>query len=229
MMISPESYYEMNLKGKSEEEIRSAIRGLKREIGHLKNVMEHPSYGTQVLTCPTEDVRIQFNRMYLERAKQALFEMGASYTPSRAELRAERFQENIDCIRKIEFYIGGFFGSRETCTVSIDGEHIQYDTERFFGRNAFSLPDSIGNGMSKADFLDALRELYMGEWQSTYRTERFGYVVMDGTQWSLKIEYSNGTRTAYFSGSNAYPYNFDKLKALFGIEDDEEEDFQEDE
>ena len=29
MMISPEGYYEMNLKGKSEKEIRSAIRGQK--------------------------------------------------------------------------------------------------------------------------------------------------------------------------------------------------------
>lgn len=44
MMISPEGYYEMNLKGKSEKEIRSAIRGLKNEIGHLKNTMEHPEY-----------------------------------------------------------------------------------------------------------------------------------------------------------------------------------------
>ena len=40
MMISPESYYEMNLKGKTAEQIMSAIRGLKNEIGHLKNVME---------------------------------------------------------------------------------------------------------------------------------------------------------------------------------------------
>lgn len=45
MMISPESYYEMNLKGKTAEQIMSAIRGLKNEIGHLKNVMEHPNYG----------------------------------------------------------------------------------------------------------------------------------------------------------------------------------------
>lgn len=30
MMISPESYFEMNLKGKAEKEIRSVIRGLKK-------------------------------------------------------------------------------------------------------------------------------------------------------------------------------------------------------
>ena len=47
MMISPETYYEMNLKGKTAEQIMSAIRGLKNEIGHLKNLMEHPDYGTE--------------------------------------------------------------------------------------------------------------------------------------------------------------------------------------
>lgn len=36
MMISPESYYEMNLKGKTENEILTAIRGLKMKIGTSK-------------------------------------------------------------------------------------------------------------------------------------------------------------------------------------------------
>ena len=101
MMISPEGYYEMNLKGKSEKEIRSAIRGLKNEIGHLKNTMEHPEYGSAPLIHPTEDVRIWCTRMYLERAKQALIEMGATYAPSQAELIAQQFQENIDYIKKL--------------------------------------------------------------------------------------------------------------------------------
>lgn len=34
MMISPEGYYEMNLKGKSPSQIVTCIRGLKKEIGH---------------------------------------------------------------------------------------------------------------------------------------------------------------------------------------------------
>ena len=65
MMISPEGYYEMNLKGKSEKEIRSAIRGLKNEIGRLKNIMEHPEYGSEPLIHPTEDVRIWCTRMFI--------------------------------------------------------------------------------------------------------------------------------------------------------------------
>lgn len=37
MMISPEMYYEMELKGKSADEIQSKIRGLKNKIGRLKS------------------------------------------------------------------------------------------------------------------------------------------------------------------------------------------------
>lgn len=36
MMISPEVYYEEQLKGKTKEQIISVIRGLKQEIGRLK-------------------------------------------------------------------------------------------------------------------------------------------------------------------------------------------------
>ena len=35
-MISPESYYDECLKGKTKEEIMTAIRGLKQEIRRLK-------------------------------------------------------------------------------------------------------------------------------------------------------------------------------------------------
>ena len=36
-----------------QEQIKSAIRGLKNEIGHLKNVMEHPDYGKEIIMHPT--------------------------------------------------------------------------------------------------------------------------------------------------------------------------------
>lgn len=220
MMISPDSYYEMNLKGKSEKEIQSTIRGLKNEIGHLKNTMEHPEYGSAPLIHPTEDVRIWCTRMYLERAKQALLEMGATYAPSQAELKAQQFQDNIDYIKKIRFEIGGYFGGYEFYTITVDDEHIHYDADHSMMLKPFNLSDTTDYPMSKAEFLNGLRELYIGEWHHSYNTERFGYTVLDGTQWSLDIEYSNGVKSAHYYGSNSYPYNFNKLKELFGIEDD---------
>ena len=44
MMIGPEAYYEENLKGKTAEQIMTAIRSLKRDINRLKRVIEHPEY-----------------------------------------------------------------------------------------------------------------------------------------------------------------------------------------
>ena len=45
------SHYEEYLKGKTKEEIMIAIRGLKQEIGHLKNSMENPCRMTLKLLC----------------------------------------------------------------------------------------------------------------------------------------------------------------------------------
>lgn len=82
MMISPESYYEDNLREKDAKQIRTIIRGLKNEMGRLKNMMEHPDYGTELTACPSEAVRLSCTREYLERSKQALVEAGGTYTPS---------------------------------------------------------------------------------------------------------------------------------------------------
>ena len=106
MMISPESYYEMNLKGKNAKQIMSAIRGLKNEIGHLKNVMEHPEYGSELLVEPSESTRLWCMRLYLERAKQALADEGVVYRPSLSEQKAMDFENNVPFISKIVFSIG---------------------------------------------------------------------------------------------------------------------------
>lgn len=81
MMISPENYYEEYLREKDAKQIMSIIRGLKNEMGRLKNIMEHPNYGTELKVCPSEPVRLSCTREYLERAKQALVEVGGTNTP----------------------------------------------------------------------------------------------------------------------------------------------------
>ena len=84
MMISPESYYEEYLKGKTKEEIMTAIRGLKQEIGHLKNSMENLYNDTKTVMHPSEDIRLHWSRKYLDKAKQAYGEAGGTYTLSKS-------------------------------------------------------------------------------------------------------------------------------------------------
>ena len=228
MMICPETYYENNLKGKTVAQILSAIRGLKQEIGRLKNTIENPNY--QRMMHPSEDVRLWCTRMYFERAKQALVEAGGTYIPSKAELKAEEFNANIPFISKVEFCIGGFFDGFETRTYTIDGDNIHMDVEHSLILKPSNLGDFEVEEMDKDSFLEGIAELHIGEWRKNYSPKRWGYEVLDGTQWHLYIYYSNGRRSVRIEGSNDYPYNFNKLQELFDIDpwtEEEETDEQE--
>ena len=53
----------------------TAIRGLKEEIGKLKNIMEHPDYCSALKVGLDENTRLECGRLYLGRAKRALFKV----------------------------------------------------------------------------------------------------------------------------------------------------------
>lgn len=226
MMICPETFYEDNLKGKNEEQIITVIRGLKQQIGRLKNIIEHPDYTP--LIHPSESTQLWCMRMYLERAKEALREVGGNYKPSKAELTAMDFEENISKINKVVFSIGGYFQGYETRTINIEGEDLRLWVEHTLIPTPSNFEIEKDFPMTKQEFLDGLHDLHIGEWRKKYNLKRFGYMVCDGTQWELEIHYSNGRKTVAIYGDNAYPYNFDKLQELLGInpfniEDDSEE------
>ena len=211
MMISPETYYEENLKGKTPEEILKAIRNLKREIKRLKNIAEQPDFGCIIY--PSESVRISCSQDYLERAKQTLKESGVEYQPTKAELKAMEFDANIPNISKIIFSIGGFLCGEELVEVTI----IDDTAELKYGRSYIpTTPDDFDKieTIDKASFLEEFKRLHIGEWRKSYNTKRFGYTVLDGTQWELEIHYSNDKKPVKIYGDNAYPYNFDRLKDL---------------
>lgn len=217
MMISPEVYYELYLKGKNAEQIMTAIRGLKQEIGRLKNTMEHLEYAPMMH--PSESTRLWCTRLYLERAKEALAEAGGTYTPSKAELKVAAFEESIPAICKVVFSIGGY----ETRTYTLD-EQLHMDVEHSVILQPSNFHIEPDYQISKDEFLDGFRKLHIGEWRTRYDLRRFGYMVCDGTQWELEIYFSNGHKPVKIYGDNAYPYNFREFKELLGMEPDDEED-----
>ncbi|MGQ7364379.1 hypothetical protein ACTGWM_01810 [Streptococcus suis] len=222
MMISPESYYEEYLKGKTKEEIMTAIRGLKQEIGRLKNSMENPYDGMKTVILPSEDTRIYWSREYLDKAKQAYVEAGGTYSLSKSEEKAADFDANINDIRKITFNIGGYFGGYSTYIVELSEEMKAY-TKLWEDEEPLFLLDDNEEPFTKNSYIAALKELHTGEWRRHYTTKRFGYIVLDGTQWELEFEYSNGHKPVRFDGDNSYPYNFGKFQRLFGIDVTEED------
>lgn len=222
MMICPETFYEMRLKGKTSEQIMTVIRGLKREITRLKNIVEHPNYELRSMVVhPTEKVQISMNREYLERAKQAFVEASGIYKPSATEQKALNFDNSIPYINKIEFNIGGFFGGYKTKTYTIDEDKVHVDVEHSLILKPSNIDDAEIEEIDKQEFLETFKELHVGEWRKKYDTYRFNIAVMDGTQWHLEIYFSNGHRPVKIYGDNAYPHNFDRLLDLFEIDNED--------
>ncbi len=81
MMISPETYYETKLKGRSCEEIMTQIRSLKREIGRLKRSIEEDTCEEHTVVCPDPLTRIGFCREYLAKAVEAYEAAGGAPGP----------------------------------------------------------------------------------------------------------------------------------------------------
>lgn len=224
MMISPEGYYQEYLKGKTKEQIMTAIRGLKQEIGHLKNIMESPDYGIEPSIHPSDDARIYWTREYLERAKLTYAEAGGTYVLSKSEKKAADFDVNMDAICKITFSIGGYFGGYRSYVVELSDDIKAYTKLWEDEEPLLLLDDDNKETLTKDTFVAALLNLYIGEWRRRYSTKRFSYEVCDGTQWELAIEYNNGHKPVRYDGDNSYPYNFDKFQILFGIYDTEEDE-----
>lgn len=218
MMISPEYYYEEYLKGKNEKQILTVIRGLKNRIGHLKNVMENPNYGTAPIIHPSEDVQISCNRLYLQRAIKALDDIGCPYKYSKVELKSIELHNDLEHICKITFEIGGYFQGFTEYTIEMTDDSATMNSINRLSPER----NETGKKIDKNELLYQLSELYIGEWRKDYNPERFGFTVLDGTQWQLKLEFNNGRKPCEFGGSNSYPYNFNKLLDIFEIDGDVE-------
>ena len=217
MMISPETYYEMNLKGKSQEEIMKKIRSLKIKIGQLKRSIENTD--DMVLEVfPSKQTRLKCDWDYLERAIQAYEEAGGEYVRSKAEQKDHDFNEALDSMSQLMFTIGGFFCGQETRTFTVSDDQVFVDVEK----TMISMDKEEYGPYRKEEFISGIKALHIGEWKRTYND----LLVMDGTQWELDIYYNNGRRPTKISGSNAYPYNFDDLKEFLEVEMEDEEDEQ---
>lgn len=221
MMISLESFYNMELEGKSVEQIEKVIRRLKRELSSLKKAIESPDpEGGIIEMHPSFEVQIKCTREYLERAKVALVEAGGEYVPNQAEQRVIDFDNNIEFISKIRFDIGGFFTGNQIYTYTVEGDKVEWNLGGFSFVD-LKLPEYRQE--TRQELLDAFREFHIGEWEHKYVDPD----VLDGTQWELRIEYSNGRKPAEYYGSNAFPFNFDEFSEFMGdvpySEDEDEE------
>ena len=126
MMIHPEGYYEMFLKGKTQQEVQKEIRSIKSHINSLKKEIEDPQ-GNEMLILPTPLTRLKMNREYLARAIQAYEEAGGVYIPTKAEQKSAEFDQALDSLSKLVFSIGGYFNGYETRTFTVREDRIMLE------------------------------------------------------------------------------------------------------
>lgn len=215
MMISPEVYYDMNLKNKDKGQIITAIRGLKQEIGRLKNILENTDFSiglnADLLTMhPSYWTRIHWTREYLFKAKETLIEIGEEYKPSKKELKAISFDENIREIKKITFSIGGFSDGFKNYVIDI-GDSIKATLDYKNEIKEIELISRYDEPFNLEDFYETIKYIYMGEWKRSYNNPD----VLDGTQWKIEVYFSNKNKPVIFEGNNHYPYNFDSFLRIF--------------
>lgn len=202
-MICPETYYEMNLKGKNKEEILKEIHSLKREINRCIRRLEDPDYEGPIF-CPGDDVIIKCDWEYLDKAKQAYAEAGGVYEPTRKELYAEEFNRALDNLFSLEFINGTVrsFNEPVRCIVHDNVVDITYDSSR-----------TEKCAWKKGEFIQVLRDIHIGEWKHSYEFHSKKYGIMDENAWRLEFTFKSG-HIKKFQGENAYPWNFNDFREL---------------
>ncbi len=218
MMISPEMFYEMELKGKSAEAIQAKIRGLKNKMGRLKSDIESQKTSFEPVSQPSPATKLACYRLYLARAKQALIDAGGEYTLSQREESIQSFDESLPFIEQINFTYGGYLQGCEQRTLSFSGDNLSLKIDHMRQESNEMEPIFKEFPSAKMDFLDAFASLHIGEWKSEYNN----YGVLDGSFWSLEIRFNNGHKTVRKTGSNAFPYNFYDFYELMRCEENDD-------
>ena len=198
------------LETHNKEEVLKTINSTKRKMIMLKRKMEHPFYKEQERFCPSDLTIYKCDRGFLERAIMHYISLGGAYKESLSETRDRLFNEKLSQIKKITLVSGGYFSPRKKVVVD-----LSCDKPRYFSGIIYELFERECE-LTKQEFLSQLESLHIGEWRKTYTPERFGVSVLDGEEWELNIEYSDGKKAKY-CGQNAYPYNYEELIGLLDM------------
>ena len=92
-MLSVEEYYEEHLKGKSVEEIRKCIRRLKIQMNKIKKTIICEDYFLQDNANDLSTIKML--QMYVDRAIQAIEDLGESYKYTKKELLVKEINDNF--------------------------------------------------------------------------------------------------------------------------------------
>ena len=212
------------------ERIQKEIASVKRDIQFQKNYMERPNESLTPKRSGKYMYQLIKGRERLASLKNDLKKAGGEYKPDEADIRAAELLDNLLFLERLTFRIGGFCGGHHMYTVKaaydfVEGGPFYYTFAD--GSEKLSTTDPILvsclNGSTEEiktleDLGCYLQDIHLEEWLPEYWPDRFGVEIVDGTQWHLKVEFSNGYSAWESFGSNSYPYTFDDFQELFGLQ-----------
>lgn len=221
MMIAPESVY-FDLKGQPAEKILRAVRAYRREIVHLKLLLEARNRDEldEFMLMPSPETQLGCTRRYLAMARLALEEGGGRYPATDAEKRAEEIYRRLGTLVSVTLERSSVFRGAKRLCAERKGEEF-HRSEKIFHRFGNVEINSLPV-LSREEFLGALEDtVHIGEWKRSYRPycltfDGVEYIdILDGEQWKVCLEFSEGKPLEFF-GSNAYPFSFGELVTLLG-------------
>lgn len=196
------------LHATSTDKIRELVALIKNDIDEIKWVAERPE-GCLVKAISKKVKRqIEKRREIITIFKTELTKRDEAIKESVGEEMARSFDHAIPKISKLELSIKAMAGSyKERRRITI-GRYIvleKNDKERKL------------LALSRDEFFNELRSLYLGEWRRYYDPCQYGKLYLDGVDWCLCVEWVNGQKE-FWIGDNLYPYNFQELLRLMEIE-----------
>lgn len=117
-------------------------------------------------------------------------------------------------VTSIEFSIGGYFQGHTQIKITKNENGAIVHVEPFILPPIEELSDYDDKQISEDKWNEIVSQLYDNIRIHNWKTDYTDIHVLDGTQWSLEIKLK-GRKKQTYSGSNAYPPNWSKLKKIF--------------
>ena len=189
-----------------EQELRKQARALRRQLADMQRAMENPD-GREEDLAAVDELREE-----MEAVRRAL---GMAWVPTKTEEKQLDFQRSMGALVRVDFATCHFAGGWREITVEL--------TEDGAVRRENSWDGESVQDVDREEFLGRMQALHMEEWRRQYNMERFGFVVTDGEQWTLKLSFDDGRKPVRFRGDNDFPYNFARLLEALGVNEEDEE------
>ena len=195
----------------SKEQLLTYIRGAKRKMGILRKKMEHPCYPfIREERNPSDYALYESERDFLQMAIKRYVELGGEYIKNNKETKDEKFNLELEDIIKITFKQE--VNSERKFKITIDLNSEEARIKKVIG----SSRRERNSKSDKKSIIEELRYLHLGEWRKEYTAEAYKVIIPNEEKWGLEIEFKD-KRRINFSGTNAYPYNYEQLIVLFKV------------